>query len=230
MKEKIGKLLFSFGILFLVVITSLFVLPQREVKASQTGTKQVYYTSNFLQLYWGNIIFSPLVTGQRVKNEIYENSRSTSTSTVKYNRALKYYFDLTDTVINSYDYPTYNDYWNALVENSVLFSQNVEISISTTITSDIKATIGEEKIASLGAAIGTSITGTEKVTESISFRIFPGQTKSLYTYKAESIIYSASHKQTIQTRIFFWWSDGETQTTPGTIKTYGAGYDIVTTY
>ena len=226
MINKLNKLFLS----FIIVLALMIALPSKPVHASTNDTTQVYYTSNFLQLYWGNIIFSPLATGQRVKNEISKDSSELSSSTTKYNRTLRYHLDLTDTVINRADYDNFSDYWSAYSANSLYFSESIETSIASTISSSIEATIGEEHIASLGAAIGASVSSSETTTKTISFTCYPGQAKSLYTYKAESIIYYASHKQTIQTRIFFWWSDGESSTTPGTVKTYGAGYDIVTTY
>ncbi len=230
MKGKLEKILLSLFLLLALIMSPSFMTQSNEVNVSPTNATQVYYTNNFLQLYWGNIIFNPILTTQRVKNEISEQSQVSSTNLTKYNRILYKTVDLRNVEINRSDYPTYDAYWNAYVANSMSYSRVVSISISTSVSSGISATIGEEHIASLGAELGASVTGTETETENIAFTTYPGQMKRLYTYKTEETIYTANHKQTIQTRITFWWVNGESSTTSGTIKTYGSGYDILLSY
>lgn len=230
MKRRLGTIFMSFIFMALLTITVSLTLPADKLQASQESATQVYYTSNFVDFYWGTVVFGPLATGQRVKNEINEDSSTLSYDTTKYNRKLEANIDMRGVIIKRSDYPTYQDYVNAITLNSAIFDQSISISVAATISSSITATIGADNIGKLEAEIGASLSTTRTVTQRIQFTIAPGQNKSLYTYKAQSTIYSASHKQTVQTRVLFWWNDGKSTTTSGSVTTFGAGYDVVNIY
>lgn len=133
-------------------------------------------------------------------------------------------------VINRSDYETYKDYMAAVTLNSATFDQSISIAVAASVSSSIKATVGTDNIGKLEAELGASLSTTRTVTQRIQFIVAPGQNKSLFTYKTQSVLYSASHKQTIQTRVLFWWNDGQSSTTSGTVTTYGPGYEIVSIY
>lgn len=230
MKRRLGSIFMSFILMALLTITISLTLPSEKLQASQESATQVYYTSNFVDFYWGTVVFGPLYTGQRVKNEINEDSSTISYSTTKFNRKLEANIDMRGIVINRSDYETYQDYMAAVTLNSATFDQSISIAVAASVSSSIKATVGTDNIGKLEAELGASLSTTRTVTQRIQFIVAPGQNKSLFTYKTQSVLYSASHKQTIQTRVLFWWNDGQSSTTSGTVTTYGPGYEIVSIY
>ncbi len=226
MKQKFKMMMYFAVVALMGLFTVSMTSDNTDLVMGNNSATQVYYTSNFLDLYWGNIIFSPILTGQRVKNEVTKTSANNSSSYTKYDYQLREYIDLTGVVINRNNYSSDESYWNAYNHNSASYLNNMTISTSTSISATLKGTLGDE-IAKLGAELGVSVTQTESETRQISFNICPGQIKALYSYKVEAKLFSAKHKQTVQTRCLWWWNDGNSSTSSGTVTTYGSGYDII---